>query len=36
MALLKTNINTAKEAGLTQEAEFMEKIYNACAKFVSV
>lgn len=36
MALLKTNINTAKEAGLKQEAEFMEKIYNACAKFVSV
>jgi hypothetical protein len=36
MALLKTNINTAKEAGLTQEAAFMEKIYAACAKFVNV
>jgi len=36
MALLKTNENTAREAGLTKEAEFMQKIYNACAKFVSV
>ena len=36
MALLKTNENTAREAGLTQEADFMKKIYNACSKFVSV
>jgi len=36
MALLKTNENTAREAGLLKEAEFMQKIYNACAKFVSV
>jgi hypothetical protein len=34
MALLMTNINTAKAAGLDQEAEFMQKIYSACAKFV--
>jgi len=36
MALLKTNENTARQAGRTQEADFMKKIYNACAKFVSV
>lgn len=36
MALLKTNENTARQAGRTQEADFMQKIYNACAKFVSV
>jgi len=34
MALLMTNINTAKAAGLDQEAAFMQKIYSACAKFV--
>ena len=34
MALLMTNINTAKAAGLDQEAEFMQKVYSACAKFV--
>jgi hypothetical protein len=36
MALLKTNENTAREAGKLQEAEFFQKIYNACSKFVSV
>ena len=36
MALLKTNINTAKENKLLREAEFMEKIYNACSKFVDM
>ena len=34
MALLMTNINNAKAAGLDQEAEFMQKVYSACAKFV--
>ena len=35
MALLKTNINTAREMGGQDDAvEFMEKIYAACAKFV--
>ena len=34
MALLKTNINTARQAGQEDAAEFMEKIYKACAKFV--
>ena len=34
MALLMTNINTAKVAGLDQEAAFMQMIYSACAKFV--
>ena len=34
MALLMTNINNAKAAGLDQEAEFMQKLYSACAKFV--
>ena len=33
MALLKTNINTARQAG-QDAAKFMEKIYAACAKFV--
>ena len=36
MALLKTNENTAREAGKTQEAEFFQKIYNASSKFVSL
>ena len=34
MALLKTNINTARQAGQEDAAVFMEKIYAACAKFV--
>ena len=35
MALLKTNINTAKQQGGQDDAvAFMEKIYTACAKFV--
>lgn len=34
MALLKTNINTARQAGQEDAAKFMEKIYAACAKFV--
>ena len=34
MALLKTNVNTARQAGQEDAAEFMEKIYKACAKFV--
>jgi hypothetical protein len=33
MALLMTNINTAKAAGLDNEAAFMQKIYSACSKF---
>lgn len=34
MALLKTNINTARANGQDDAVLFMEKIYNACAKFV--
>ena len=34
MALLKTNINTARQGGAEDAAVFMEKIYAACAKFV--
>mmetsp|Transcript_27682 Transcript_27682/g.44357 ORF Transcript_27682/g.44357 Transcript_27682/m.44357 type:complete len:329 (+) Transcript_27682:202-1188(+) len=35
MALLKTNINTARQQGGQEDAvKFMEKIYAACAKFV--
>ena len=35
MALLKTNINTARQQGGQDDAvAFMEKIYAACAKFV--
>jgi len=34
MALLKTNVNTARQAGQEDAAVFMEKIYAACAKFV--
>ena len=34
MALLKTNINTARQGGAEDAAVFMEKIYKAAAKFV--
>ena len=34
MALLKTNINTARQGGAEDAALFMEKIYKAAAKFV--
>ena len=34
MALLKTNINTARQGGQEDAALFMEKIYAAAAKFV--
>ena len=34
MALLKTNINTARQGGAEDAALFMEKIYAAAAKFV--
>jgi len=34
MALLQTNINTARQAGQEDAAQFMEKIYKAAAKFV--
>ena len=34
MALLKTNINTARAGGQEDAAMFMEKIYAAAAKFV--
>ena len=34
MALLQTNINTARQAGQEDAALFMEKIYKAAAKFV--
>jgi len=34
MALLKTNINTARTGGAEDAAVFMEKIYKAAAKFV--
>lgn len=34
LALLQTNINTARQAQQTEAAEFMQKVFNACSKFV--
>ena len=34
MALLQTNINTARQAGQEDAAQFMEKIYKAAVKTV--
>ena len=36
LALLKTNINTARAGGQEDAAAFMEKIYAASAKFVDI
>jgi len=36
LALLKTNINTARAGGQEDVARFMEKIYAASAKFVDI
>ena len=34
LALLQTNINPARQAKEEQKAEFMQKVFNACSKFV--